>query len=219
MKFLLPFLAILIFTGCKPTANLISPNQMQNMQGTLYLNNGQSIDGRLTLNVTGFNRRSAIRILRDGARDAERYYIDEVKGYKMRNDYFELMEIRSNTGIGQRISFMRRLTAENSRIGMYENRERETQNDINNNNTFVRWNNVPYIQIPGEPANQVWSLESNRFTPNFDEKVSRMVADCPALARKIANKEEGYFYRQVSLQQNRRLYVMDNIIREYNDCK
>jgi hypothetical protein len=49
--------------------------------------------------------------------------------------------------------------------------------------------------------------------------MSGMVSDCPSLAQKIAAKESGYFYAQVSLFKEKRAEVLMNIIREYNRCR
>ena len=70
----------------------------------------------------------------------------------------------------------------------------------------------------GETGDDVWRLSSSKFTPNFDEKMSLLLADCPTLAHKITEKQEGYYYRQVSFTE-RRADVLLNIISEYNKCR
>ncbi|MBO9684222.1 MAG: hypothetical protein J7502_16410, partial [Flavisolibacter sp.] len=59
----------------------------------------------------------------------------------------------------------------------------------------------------------------SRFVPDFNGKMSKLVADCPLLAAKISNKEDGYFYAQVSLFTDKRVNVIMNIIEEYNNCR
>ena len=74
------------------------------------------------------------------------------------------------------------------------------------------------MQLPNESTSNVYPLGGSRFVPNFDEKMSRMLSDCPSLAKKIAAKESGYFYAQVSLFKEKRADVLMNIIEEYNRC-
>jgi hypothetical protein len=65
----------------------------------------------------------------------------------------------------------------------------------------------------------VWALNGAKFVPDFHQKVSKLVSDCPTLAAKISNKENGYFYAQVSLFKEKRAGVLLNIIDEYNNCE
>jgi hypothetical protein len=213
------FAFILLLGSCGSARYFTTPNDLRNMRGTLYLNKGKVVTGLLHINLYGFNR-GTIRIKPEGASDYFKYTLEEVEGYRINNDYYALKRMRT-TGIfggGERLFFMRRLTPDESRIHLYEHITRENRNDGNGNSRVI-YNEKFYVQLPTEPATDVWELESNKFTPNFDEKMSRYVADCPTLARKIANREEGYFFRQVSLVQGKRLFVIDNIIEEYNRCR
>ena len=112
---------------------------------------------------------------------------------------------------------MKRLTGEGSRIHLYEDLQKETT--TSNNVTSTKYETQYYMQFPKEDGDEVWPLNSKKFVPNFDEKMSRIVADCPSLAEKIARKENGYFYAQVSLFKERRAEVLLHIIDEYNQCK
>ncbi|HEX6913803.1 MAG TPA: hypothetical protein VF145_01095, partial [Chitinophagaceae bacterium] len=76
-----------------------------------------------------------------------------------------------------------------------------------------------YMQFPSETGDGVWAVNSSKFVPNFDEKMSKLLEDCPALAKKIAAKENGYFYAQVSVFRERRADVLMTIIKEYNECR
>jgi len=96
--------------------------------------------------------------------------------------------------------------------------------DVNNNNngntvTSSRVETQYYMSFPNEDNNAAWALNSSKFVPNFDEKMSKLLADCPALARKIADKEPGYFYAQISLFKEKRAAILWEIIKEYNNCK
>jgi hypothetical protein len=54
--------------------------------------------------------------------------------------------------------------------------------------------------------------------PMFDQKMSQIVVDCPALAAKIRSKENGYFIPMGSFKTNKHPEVLLKIINEYNSC-
>jgi hypothetical protein len=115
---------------------------------------------------------------------------------------------------------MKRLTPESSRIHLYEDVEKVSETNRANGNSYTntRYETEYYLQLPNEAGSDVYALNSSRFVPNFDEKMSRVVSDCPALAQKIAAKENGYFYAQVSFFKEKRANVVMTIIEEYNRC-
>ncbi|HEY0751010.1 MAG TPA: hypothetical protein VGD26_07635, partial [Chitinophagaceae bacterium] len=131
--------------------------------------------------------------------------------------YFALKQLKGGLTLSKEFSFMKRLTREGSRIHLYEDIQKETS--TSNNGTSTKYETQYYMQFPNEQGDAVWPLNSNKFVPNFDEKMSRLVADCPTLSERIAKKENGYFYAQVSLFKERRAEVLLNIIDEYNQCK
>jgi hypothetical protein len=73
-----------------------------------------------------------------------------------------------------------------------------------------------YVSIPGN-TEEVFDLNATRFIPKFDDKVSKFVADCPALAQKIQNKEKGYFYNLMNQQKAPDIWA--TIVLEYAKCK
>lgn len=218
-NYLLLIAVLLFMASCGSVSSFESPNSLRNMTGTLYLTNGKSIDGKLVVqmgNIFG----SDVKIYANGEKDAMKFDLGEVQGYRIRNDYYELKEKRGGISIGRRLSFMKRLTPENSRIHMFEDIEKVEENyKVNGNNARrTRYETEYYLQLPGEETSNVYPLGGSKFVPNFDEKMSRMVSDCPSLARKIADKDDGYFYAQISLFKEKRANVLMNIIDEYNRC-
>src|SRR5262245_39949656 len=121
-----PYLAVVLASmtilSCK-TASFDSPNQLMYMSGTLYLANGQSLEGRLSVN-DGWG----VKIYLPGEKRPQHYSYSEVEAYKIRNDYFERKEIRDGASLSRsfRYKFMRRLTPDKSKIGLYEYLENET---------------------------------------------------------------------------------------------
>lgn len=218
--FLLLMAATLLISSCRSTAAFETPNSLRNMAGTLFLTNGKSIDGKLVIqmgNIFG----SDVKVYTEDEKKPMQFGLADVEGYRLRNDYYALKEKRGGISLGRRLSFMKRLTLQNSRIHLYEELERTTETRKVNNNNYrnYRYETEYYLQLPNETGVQVYPLGGSAFVPNFDEKMSRLVSDCPSLARKIAAKENGYFYAQVSLFNEKKAEVLLHIIDEYNRCR
>ncbi len=99
---LLPAVIISAFTSCKPVAFLESPNDLEFINGTLYLANGQTEEGKLS--VKDWSNLAEIRL--PGERKARRYPLGEVQGYRIRNEYYQLMEINDGISLSRRIVYV-----------------------------------------------------------------------------------------------------------------
>ncbi len=218
MKRLLPFIVIVVlFASCKSAAFFESPNSLRNITGKLYLTNGRTVEGKLVINTDNFLG-NPVKVFLPGEKQAQKYALHDVQAYETREEYYVLKEVRGNgLSLGRNYSFMKRLTQQDSRIHLYENMQKVTS--TNNGTSSSRYETQYYMQFPSETGDAVWAVNSSKFVPNFDEKMSKLVEDCPALAKKIADKESGYFYAQVSLFKEKRADVLWNIITEYNKCR
>jgi hypothetical protein len=217
-KLILPVFTLIVLASCKSAAYFDTPNDLKNMPATLYLNNGKTYQGKLVVHTSNYSN-SAVKLYEEGDKKPMNFSIMDVKGYQFRNDYYELKEVRGGLRFGKEYSFMKRLTRDDSRIHLYENTEKITTSNGPNSGNYTRYETEYYLQLPKEEGDAVWPLSSSKFVPNFDEKLSQMVADCPALAQKIRNKAEGYFYAQVSMFKEKRVNVLMQIIDEYNNCR
>lgn len=216
---LLLLLAVVVFlSSCRSAAYFDTPNNLKNMPATLYLVNGRSYKGKLVVHTNNYSSNS-VKLYTEGDKKPMNFSIADVKGYQFRNDYYELKEVRGGIRIGKEYSFMKRLTKDDSRIHLYENTRKVTQSNGYNMGSYTYYETDYFLKLPNEEGDAVWPLSSSKFVPNFDEKMSRLVADCPTLAAKISNKEDGYFYAQVSLVKEKRANVLMNIIDDYNECK
>lgn len=186
------------------------------MPGTLYLTNGKSINGKLVIQ-TGNIFGSRVKIYEEGDTRPMHFDLSEVEGYELRNQYYALKERRQGLSINRIPVFMKRLTPAESKIHLYEYEEKITTNN-GNQSSSTRYQTDYFMELPGEKGIAVYAVNSSRFVPNFDEKMSRMVQDCPALSAKIASKTDGYFYAQVTVFKEKRPNVLLNIIDEYNRC-
>lgn len=207
----------IVQSSCRTAAYFDTPNSLRNMRGEIFLVNGRSYKGRIVINNTG-TVSNTIKLYEDGEKRPMRFSIQDVKGYQLEQDYFALKEIRGGLKLGRTYYFMKRLTPVNSRMHLYENREKRSTSNSRNLNT-VSYETTYYVQLPGDHESFVWPLHGSKFVPAFDEKMSRVVADCPSLSRKITNRMDGYFYAQVTVFSEKRADVMMKIIEEYNACR
>lgn len=217
VRFFFLFVALSMVISCAGLSSFESPNSLRNMTGTLFLTNGKAVDGRLVIQV-GSLFGSDVKVYAEGDKKPMNFNLGDVQGYNLRGDYYALKEKKGSFGVGKRLSFMKRLTPADSRIHLYEEMEKVTESTKGNTSSRNRYETEYYLQLPDETYNDVYPLSSSKFVPAFDEKMSRVVKDCPSLAQKIAAKESGYFYAQVSLFNSKRVEVLMNIIREYNRC-
>lgn len=208
--------ATILLASCRSSSYFTTPNNLRNMEGTLYLDNGKAVDGKLVIHTESFMN-TGVRVYQEGEKKPMRFPLSDIRAYSLRQDYYALKEIEGGFPMGKKVSFMKRLTGENSRIHLFEHTEKKTHTGPNNTTTNS-FETQYYLQLPGEKGDGVWALNSSKFVPNFNEKVSRLLADCPSLSEKVASKEPGYFYAQVSLFGERRADVMLHIIKEYNQC-
>lgn len=202
-----------MFLSCRSLSYFESPNNLRNMAGTLYLQNGKTYSGKLIIETENVFS-SPVRLYVEDERKPMQFKLADVKGYRLQNEFYEVKEIRESINIGRRLYFMKRLTPESSRIHLFEFSKKETVNK-----TSVRHEPEFYVQLPKEEENVVYAANGSAFVPHFEHKVSQLVNDCPSLAKKIADKEPGYFYAQVSLLREKRADVLLRIIEEYNECE
>ncbi len=205
-------LAMMFLPACRTLSYFESPNNLRNINGTLFLRNGKTYAGKLIIETENVFS-APVRLFADEDRKPMQFRLQDVKAFRIGNDLYELKEMREGISIGRRLYFMKRLTPESSRIHLFEFSKKEMVNK-----TSVRHEPEFFIQLPNDTDNMVYAANSNTFVPHFEEKVSRMVHDCPTLAKKISDKKPGYFYAQVSLVREKRADVLLRIIEEYNEC-
>jgi len=214
----------LILASCK-TAYFSSPNDLNYISGTLFLSNGKTLEGKISVKE-GWG--GTVKIYLPGDKNPQRFDFSEVDGYKIRNEYYERKEIRDGGSLSSsfRFHFMKKLTPDNSKIGLYEYVDEQTYYASygygyrsRGTTPVTSLEKNYYVQLPHERGDGVWSIGQSKFVPNFDEKMSKLVEDCPQLSQKIANKEKGYFYSQFGGSDEKRVDMLWTIINEYNKCQ
>lgn len=213
---LLSILTILL-SACGSLSSFESPNNLRNVSSTLYLTNGKQFDGKLIVQM-GNLFGSDVKLLAEGDDKPMQFPLREVAGYRVGAVYYALKDRKGGLGTGSHFSFMKRLTPEGSRMHLYEDRQREVISGKGNLQRDNLYHHEYFLELPTEGGLEVYPLLSSRLVPHFEEKMSRIVGDCAALARKIVNKEDGYFYHQVSFSKQHRADVLLRIIDEYNQC-
>ena len=203
------FLALVM--GCNTASYFITPNEVRNVSSTVFLRNGEIIEGELNVTSNLWGRRF-VKIRQAESENAEALDITSVEGYKIDDHHFDLKEIPTGIGKGFDYSFMRRLTPANSRIQLYEHSRRTNLPDRNNPGNTI--SSEFYIQLPKDKAGIVWNLGSRKFYPQFRKKMAWLVRDCPPLAKKVADRKQGYDY----FGMQNKAAVLLRIIDEYNNC-
>lgn len=214
----LSFLIVAAFLlSCRSISYFETPNALRNLPATVYLLNGRTYHGNLIVHTNRFSN-SAVKLYTEGDKRPMRFGLHHIKGYELKNDYYELKEVKGSFHLVKEYSFMKRLTKANSKIHLYENLKKISHPSGKHVNSYTTYETEYFLQLPNERSEEVWPLSGSKFVPNFHNKMSKVVADCPSLARKIANKEDGYFYSQVSFVKEKRAAVLMKIIDEYNNC-
>ena len=207
---ILLFLPILTIS-CKPIAYFNTPNDAFRKDCIIYMLDGTEKKGKITIMLeTGHDADEYIRLLTGNAE--EKILIDSITFYQVNKDHYFPKKIDLDGNGAESLLFVKRLTKENSRMDMYE-LYRQGKQTSDGADLYLY-----FISIPGHSRFEVWSIGGKNFFPNFDEKMSSLVEDCPALAIKIKQGQKGYSLGQFSLSL-KKFEVFKRIVDEYNDCR
>jgi hypothetical protein len=207
------------------SSRFVTANNMSNMYGYVHLKDSRVLEGEISVSLeNSFGPRDYIRFTPRQGRERQKIYIEDLEGFSLRNEFYAPKLVDEGFLSGDRMLFLKRLTREGSRIHLYElHKKRATNNSGYNRNrygsTYYTDDYMHYISLPGQDRYKAWSITGKHLVPNFEDKMSDYVKDCPELADKIKRKEKGYFYAQVSLIGMKKIETMLNIIDEYNACK
>lgn len=219
-RIILPVVILIITLSSCSSSRFNTANNMNNIYGSVYLRDGRVLDGGITVALENtFGSRDYIRFTprKENERERQKIYIEDIEGIEIRGSYYAPKYIDEGFLSGDRMLFVKRLTRADSRIQLYELHKQRTNN--NRYGTYTEDDYYYYLTLPGQDRYKAWSLSGKHMVPNFEDKMSEYVKDCPQLAQKIKNKEKGYFYAQVSLAGQKRIETILNIIDEYNACR
>ncbi len=222
MRNLIALFLILLTSGCRTYSYFNSPNNLLNEDCQVFLMNGTKIDGKLTVQFeTGHFSDNYLKIMTNPNTE-KKILITDIQCYKFRNEYYVPKQIdleeytipiryKLYTPNVNNILFLRRLTSENAKLQLFElfQSKDNTSDGFDQHNYYISFNN--------ENRLVTWSIRGTKFFPNFDQKMSSIVSDCPALSKKIEEREMGYVVKQVSIDAKKN-EVIKRIIDEYNQC-
>lgn len=215
---LLLFFFLILLAGCAPSAHINTPNNVQKTKVVLYLTDASKIPGEITIPFEQYASNkfvlpSAVYFIREGQRVTERIDLKNILGYAYGTDYFALKRVDIDQNNVVRMLFLKRLSPEKSKIQLYELYESGYGSPTGESRYSY------FLSLPGYSPLTTINARSPEVVPNFDEKFSKIVADCPVLADKIKNKEKGYFLPAVTFDAKRPGEVLLKIINEYVQCQ
>ncbi|TFF36585.1 hypothetical protein [Mucilaginibacter psychrotolerans] len=209
------FIAVFFLNAC--TAPYYSSvNNMSGQPASITLANGRQLNGKI--NVRSFDNYSSVSRIQfsiDATNIYQDYFIGDLKSiYINGSTYSVKMLVGSNFWGGNALRFVKQLTQPGGRMDLYQNEVVSRNQTTGKDETAIEY----YLRLPGG-TNEVYNLESSKFTPGFNDKMSLYVQDCPVLAARIKAKEHDYFYPFiVNNGELRRKAVLLQIINDYNNC-
>ena len=178
----------------------------------LHLQNGNKQEGKLTiLFETGHEINKFVEFSINNVK--QKISLDSIESYEIDGNFYypKILDIDFNGS--EKFLFVKRLSNENSRMQLYELYQKKKQNSDPSDFYYY------FLSFPNRDIKRPVNLASKQITPNFDEKMSKLLKDCPVLSNKVENKKKGYFFSQYSLGNYKKTEVLLRIINEYDSCK
>jgi hypothetical protein len=212
------FIAFLIFlSGCKTSGFMVSPNDVHKEKVIVYFKNQEKISGVINIsmeNGSGLhpNFKPILEFMPEGKTTWQNLNISDISAYSLGSDYYPVKRLDVDMNGALYLQFVKRLTAENSRIQLYELYQSGKANYTGDAVTTY------FLSFPGYGPLETLNVGSSQLVPNFDLKMSNMVEDCPTLEKKIRRKEKGYFLSMGTFNIKTIPTVLITIIHEYDSC-
>ena len=189
-------------------------NDMGGQPATLYLKNGNVLNGKLE--IRSFDEFSSVQKITFSEGNTNRYqwfYPKDIEGIYFNGANYSLELIQAMDMWNKRAyKFLKNITPNQGKMQIFED-EYTQKNSFGNIEKVTKM----YIKLPNNEG--VFDAQSDRFIPNFNEKVSRYLSDCPSVSSRILNKEKEFSYAFVNQGEVQRKQVWMNIVFEYNQCK
>ena len=189
-------------------------NDMGGQPAILYLKNGNVLNGKLE--IRSFDEFSSVQKITFSEGNTNRYqwfYPKDIEGIYFNGANYSLELIQAMDMWNKRAyKFLKNITPNQGKMQIFED-EYTQKNSFGNIEKVTKM----YIKLPNNEG--VFDAQSDRFVPNFNEKVSRYLSDCPSVSFRILNKEKEFSYAFVNQGEVQRKQVWMNIVFEYNQCK
>jgi hypothetical protein len=208
---------LILLSGCQPSKYFITPNTVHKEKAILFLRDRSKISGEINIYLEDYSNGNIvyqpfIEFIPEGKTQSQVINLTDIAGYSMGADFFALKKIDLNVNNVYYLLFVKRLTGENSKIQLYELYESGRGNPTGESRYTY------YLSFPSFDPLQTMNTRSIDLMPSFDQKMSKLVDDCPGLAEKIRVREKGYFLPLVTFANKRHREVLLKIISEYNSC-
>lgn len=209
---------LILLSGCRSTSYFATPNDLRKQKVILYMKDGQRLPGELSISFENYysaniNYNPVVIFTPEGKNETETIKLNDIAGYSVGAYFYALKKVDLYMNNTFRLLFVKRLTGENSKIQLYELYESGRGNYSGESQYSY------YLSLPSYDPLQTMNTRGIGLLPSFDQKMSEIVSDCPALAEKIRLKEKGYFIPQVTFAIKKHPEVLLKIINEYNNCK
>ena len=177
------------------------------------MDDGSVKKGLITISFENMSAHdNELTIITDTGKAPKKLDIRKIKSYVIDKKTYmpKIIDVRLSNE--NHYLFVERLTDENARMNLYRVMPSE--------NTTVSGEEPYYyfISFPSFAKYDVVDINSAKLVPLFDIKMSAYITDCPDLQGKIQDKEKNYYYTLMSLG-GKRIEVIKNIVKEYNECK
>ena len=206
MKFL--FFCLLIAVSANSFAqDQREPEVVFKGEGRIQMENGDVQEGYISYSYVN----STHVHIKTADEKTERIRRSEVKFFEIDDIYFEKISQGTGIVIGDDTEFAIRKTPENSKIKVYET---INQGRIGSGSPAeYSTNRSVIVYFPDQKPKSINDLS---LSP-FHRRVSRLVADCPTLSKKISEKEDGYSIGlRTSPQARVEIYL--RLADEYTNC-
>jgi hypothetical protein len=215
MKIILS-ISILFLVACN-TPYYTSVNDMKGQPASITLANGTQLNGKINVKiVSSYYYADRISFAEGAEKEYKKYSLADIKSLYINGATYFVKTIVSTSNNKNVQRFLKEISLPGGRMALYENEVVSKNNETNTNETKLQY----FVQLPNTSNNDVYNIASNKFTPNFDDKMSSYVQDCTTLADKIKSKDKAYFYPfLVNDNSPRRKAVLLQIINDYNNCK
>lgn len=196
------FVAISFFASAQD----YEPEVKYTGEGKITMMDGKELTGELTYSFVSIRN---LIFVAPGA-EKEKIKTNDIKEFTISGTRFVRI-VTTAISIGKDWEFAICLTPENSKISIFES---INQTGLETGSGYKTERGY-FVKFPNEEKAK--SLSDLSLTP-FHKKVSKIIADCPALSEKIANKAEGYKLGLISTPQQQ-FDVFMKVATEYQDCK
>lgn len=210
--FIFSFCALLL-SGCASTAYFSTPNDVHKIKGTVYLLDGSTKKGLITISLEVKQLSdNDISIIPDGSEMVEKINFKNIKYYSIDTNVYVPKIIDLALNKDYHYLFLKRLTKEDDKIQFYELPQSYKSNDAGEPRSYY------YFALPYFSRYEVVDINSEKVVPGFEYKMSDYVSGCAMLADKIKTKTPGYYYGFLA-GRGEKLQVMKKIVKEYNECR